>query len=168
MGEGVHLLKPSPRKNHNSPSPPPLPRDTPCAGRGARFFTRACKSAHARNQTPRRKTRPVVPRSTPGLLGFAPIFPPKLARTRLCARSQQARPCAPNASSPEASQSRGPLPCAHAPRGSPHRSVQPESTSASVVAGKLVSNHSESALQSQIGGRVALCLALLRKNISSA
>jgi len=46
----------------------------------------ACRGAPARNQSPRQKTRPVAPSSTPGLLGFAPVLRRSSLLLVLCAQ----------------------------------------------------------------------------------
>src|SRR5438552_17179981 len=85
MGEGVHLPKPSPKKPQQ-PLSPASPRAIHPRGERSAFSLWACKGAYAPNQTPRRKTRPVVPSSTPGLLGFAPIFRRSSLGLVLCAQ----------------------------------------------------------------------------------
>jgi hypothetical protein len=92
-------------------------------------------------------------------------LPPKLMNL-VCARSLT---CAhdPDGSRLEKSRNRVPLPCAHAARGTRHRNVQLESTSASVVAEKRVSTRSELAVGANRWARHTLpCTP--RRNISFA
>src|SRR5258708_3700435 len=85
MGEGVHLPKPSPEKPPE-PLSPASPRAIHLRGERGAFFTLGLQGRLRPNQTPRRKTRPVVPSSTPGLLGFAPVFRRSSLGLVLCAQ----------------------------------------------------------------------------------
>lgn len=94
-------------------------------------------------------------------------LPPKLIGTPLVCAGERVSFCAPNAAPLETSQNRRLWLCAHASEGTPHRSAQPESTSANAVAEKLGSIRDELAAGANTWARrIQPCI--LGKNISFA
>src|SRR5262249_41960614 len=73
-------------ENRLHPLHPPSPRANDTRGKSERVYALGLQGRIRLDQTPRRKTGPVAPSSTPGLLGFAPVFRRSSLKFVLCSQ----------------------------------------------------------------------------------